>query len=499
MSGLFIYFFLLLSPTNSFNSPNSNEINGSFAYETDIKKNELYIINSQLEFNTYSLDNGVLKSSIQITTNKSETLENKTWGGLYDSFKLTPTVLNGLLRDLTLKKINGRFFLFHDGGGLIIEILGENLVRKDNSFPFMNKFFGDFRSYDKRIYHFGGYGLFRSNNALLLFDEGNSNQWDEVTFKNGILDEIVDGIASFSSLLIDSDYYIIGGNSSINNDQFFNESILKFNFNNYEWSNLGDINLDLSDNPMIIAAETCFYVFDSDFYYEIKISKGKIVRYNYKKDFNIQSIGSKFPFSKENKTFVSIDPRVKEFGVVNMHRLDDKYIHTFKPHNGKTDTYLLNKYKLTNIIDLSSEKEMTLYKIEQSRNQFFIPVLIVISILIINVLYRGFRKEKVSIPAKLYSFENDELLFLNTKINLENNSLEIIKMLHEKDSITSNEIVARLVDNGLSYDYASKVKNKIIESLNEKFEFITGSTNQFINIAKSPQDKRIQILSILKD
>ena len=499
MFGFLLYFILLFSPINSFNSPNSNEINGSFAYETDIKKNELYIINSQLEFKTYSLDSGVLKSSIQITTNKSEKLENKTFGGLFDSFNLTPSVLNGLLRNLTLKKINGRFFLFHDGGGLIIEILGENLVRKDNSFPFMNKFFGDFRSFDNKIYHFGGYGLFRTNNALLLFDEGNSNQWDEVTFQNGVPDEIVDGIASFSSLLIDSDYYIIGGNSSINNDRFYNQSILKFNFDNYKWSNLGDINLDFSNNPMIFAAETCFYVFDSDFYYEIKISEGKIFRYNYKKDFNIQSIGSKFPFSKENKTFVSINQRGKEFGVINMHRLDNKYIHTFKPHNGKTETYLLNKYKLTNIIDLSSEKEMTLYRIEQSRNQFFIPVLIVISILIINVLYRGFRKEKVLIPAKLYSFENDELLFLNTKINLENNSLEIIKMLHEKDSITSNEIVARLVDNGLSYDYASKVKNKIIESLNEKFEFITGSTNQFINIAKSPQDKRIQILSILRD
>mgnify|MGYP001968989409 CR=1 FL=1 len=499
MSGFFLYLLFLSLPTGSFDSPNSNEIKGSFAYETDIKKSELYIINNNLEFNTYSLDSGILKSSIQIITDDSEKLENKTWGGLYDSFKLTPRVLNGLMREVTLKKIDGRFFLFHDGGGLIIEILGENLVRKDNSFPFMNKFFGDFRSYDKKIYHFGGYGLFRSNNALLLFDEGNSNQWDEVTFKNGIPDEIVDGIASFSSLIIDSDYYIIGGNSSINNDQFFNQSILKFDFNNYEWSNLGDINLDLSNNPTIIASETCFYVFDSDFYYEIKISKGKIVRYNYKKDFNIQSIGSKYPYSKENKTFVSIDQRDNRFGVVNMHHLDNKYIHTFKPHNGKNNTSLLNKYKLTNIIDLSSEKIMPLYKIEQSRNQFFIPVLIVISILIINVLYRGFRKEKVSIPTKLYSFKNDELLFLNTKINLENNSLEIIKMLHEKDSITSNEIVARLVENGLSYDYASKVKNKIIESLNEKFEFITGSTNQFINIAKSPQDKRIQILSILRD
>ena len=49
-------------------------------------------------------------------------------------------------------------------------------------------------------------------------------------------------------------------------------------------------------------------------------------------------------------------------------------------------------------------------------------------------------------------------------------------MLHYNDSVTSNEIVARLVKNGLSFDYASKVKNKIIESLNEKFQFITNST-----------------------
>ena len=65
--------------------------------------------------------------------------------------------------------------------------------------------------------------------------------------------------------------------------------------------------------------------------------------------------------------------------------------------------------------------------------------------------------------------------------------------------ITSNDIVAKLVDNGLSYDYASKVKNKIIESLNEKFEFITGSNEPFINISKSSQDKRIQILSLIKN
>ena len=496
MKSLFVYFLSLIF---GFNAPDSNEINGNFVFETDIEKNELYIFNNNLELNTYSLESGILKSSIQIITENSEEIENNTWSGLYEAFKLNPDVVNGLLSNLSLKKFNDKFYLFHDGGGLFLEIDGENLIRKDNSFPFMNKFFGDFINIKNKIYHFGGYGLFRTNNALLIFDEGNSNQWDEITSKNSVPEEIEDGIASFSSLLNDNDYYVIGGNSSKNNDQFYNQSILRFNFDSYEWKNLGDINLDFFNNPLIIPAETCFYVFGQDFFYQIQILKEKIIRYNYNNDFNYQSVGNKFPYSKENRSFVSIDKKGKEFGVINIHELDNKYIHSFKPHNGKTNTFILNKFKLTNIVDLSSKKEIPLFKIEQSRNQFFIPLLIVLLIVIINILYKGFRTNEKTVPAKLYSFENGELNFLNTVITLDNNALEILKMLSDNDSITSNEIVARLVDNGLSYDYASKVKNKIIESLNEKFEFITGSATPFINISKSAHDKRIQTLSILKN
>ena len=125
-------------------------------------------------------------------------------------------------------------------------------------------------------------------------------------------------------------------------------------------------------------------------------------------------------------------------------------------------------------------------------------MLILLVIIIVNLLYKGIKKDVKEVNKKLYTIDEDELFFLGTKINIDNNALEILKMLQENEQITSNDIVAKLVDNGLSYDYASKVKNKIIESLNEKFEFITGSTEAFINISKSSQDKRIQILSLIK-
>ena len=66
----------------------------------------------------------------------------------------------------------------------------------------------------------------------------------------------------------------------------------------------------------------------------------------------------------------------------------------------------------------------------------------------------------------------------------------IEELTNQRDNY-SNKI--ELIDKELD-----KVKNKIIESLNEKFEFITGSDEAFINISKSSQDKRIQILSLIK-
>ncbi|MFL2610544.1 MAG: hypothetical protein ACJ0OW_05585 [Flavobacteriaceae bacterium] len=504
MSIRYILFFFLISTFCVFSFNTDNEITGKFVYDVDITKNEIYIFNDLLELKTYSLDNGLLKSVYNINAEDTDKLANKTWGGLYnwnnlfESFKLNSEILSGIINNLSLRKVNNKFYLFHDGGGLIIEISKNNLIRIDNSFPFMNKFFGDFINHNNKIFHFGGYGLFRTNNTMLVFDEGNSNQWDEITYENEIPNELKNGLASFFPLKIDSEYYIFGGSSSFNNERFYNKSILKFNFENYNWINLGEINLNISNNPLIIPAGTCYYVFDKEYFYQIQMKKGKLLKFDYKKDFNVQLIGQSLAYKRNNQTFISIDNKKKAFGIISLNDYDNKYIHTFRNHSGKVNTSILNKYKLDEIIDVDSLKEIPLLKVEQSRNQFFIPILIILLIIIINLLYKGLKSDKVTTKSKLYSFENDELFFLGTQINLDNNSIEILKILYENDQITSNDIVGKLVDNGLSYDYASKVKNKIIESLNEKFQFITNSSELFINISKSSKDKRIQILNLLK-
>ena len=150
------------------------------------------------------------------------------------------------------------------------------------------------------------------------------------------------------------------------------------------------------------------------------------------------------------------------------------------------------------VIDFNSESNIPLLKNEQSRNQFFIPLLILISIIILNLIYKAVKDPKKDRSTKLYRFENNQLYFNETKIDVDNNSILILNMLSNNENVSSNDIVSTLVKNGLSLDYASKIKNKVIESLNDKFNFLTNLDEPFIKLSKSKIDKRIQVLSLLK-
>ena len=167
-----------------------------------------------------------------------------------------------------------------------------------------------------------------------------------------------------------------------------------------------------------------------------------------------------------------------------------------------TRTYQASIFKsflMSDFVDLKSKVKLVLFKENKSRNEFIIPIIIVLVILILNTFYKSYKKGKDIIIQKLYSFEEGVLTFKNKEIALDENSKMILELLSSNDQVSSNDVVALLVENGMSMDYASKIKNKTIERLNEKFEFITGSTENFIQTLKSKEDKRIQVIQLIKE
>lgn len=497
-------FFCTLTLLNFFTTfsidPQKNEFNDKIIYEFDEKLNELYVLNEKLEFSTYELSTNSIKNKIKIKISDYLNLESINWKYIVKNqfFEIDKNVG---FSDLKLIKFNDNGFkIVHKGGGLMINLKNGILIREDNSFPFMNKFHGDYFEFQGEIFHFGGYGLFRSNNTLLKFDKGNSNQWDEIPYQNALPNEISKGIVSFSSILVGNEYYIIGGNNNFNGVNQFNTSILKFNLKTYVWKKIGEINLDLSSNPLILTSEDSYYIFEKENLYIATIGNYELTKYDYNFDFKPSLLGNSIQMKDKPMTFISEFSKGDEFSDTSNDPISNKKIYTFKPHNSKYETKILQKYNLSEIVDIKSKTEFPLLKNEQSRNQFFIPILILISIIIINLIYKALRKSEMTKnkKIKLYRFENNELYFNETKIEIDNNSILILNMLSKSENITSNDVVSALVKNGLSFDYASKIKNKVIESLNDKFNFLTSSEEPFIKLSKSKIDKRIQVLNMLK-
>ena len=495
----YLYFLTFLNFFTLFSAdPQFNEFSGEFIYDYDIKLNELYILNEKLELSTYELSTNSLKGVSKIKILNDLKPDNINWDYIVKN-QLIDINKNVGFSDLKLIKFNDNGFkLVHKGGGLMFDINEGILKREDNSFAFMNKFHGNYFEFRSNIFHFGGYGLFRSNNTLLKFDKGNSNQWDEIPYQNALPSEISEGIVSFSSILIGSVYYIIGGNSNFNGEIQFNTSILKFDLENYVWKKIGEINLDLSSNPLIVSNNDSYYIFEKENLYVATIGNYELSKYDYNFNFNPALLGNSILMKDKPMTFISEFSKGDEFSDTSNDPISNKIVYTFKPHNSKYETKILQRYNLSEIIDISSKAKVPLLKNEQSRNQFFIPILILISIIILNLIYKALREPKKINKAKLYRFENNELYFNETVIEIDNNTILILNMLKRSENITSNDIVSALVKNGLSFDYASKIKNKVIESLNDKFKFLTSSEEPLIKIGKSKIDKRIQVLNLLK-
>ncbi len=479
-------------------------------YYYNHESTSLYYLNSSLKLNIINFKSNKV-NIIPLSTNKDflSTLPN-TWVPnipLNANIELIDSqVINQIYNKLSELKIvmsDNELFLIDNGGGMVFKInLNEFLVeRHDLSFTTMNKFGGDVFVFNDDIYHHGGYGLYVTNSTLLKYNKSYKT-WDEIVVSNEF--PTPKGITNHSSLIWKDEYYIIGGNSTINQKEIKNDQLLKFNFKTNSWKSLGTVSLDFSNNVDISTYKEHFYILNGDLgiLTTLNIEKMEVNSYSMTQpdnNFNNGSLGNDQILFVCNHLYSRAQPE-KSFEDKSKELLFENNIISYFVAN--TSTYqasIFKSYEMSDFVDLNSKEKLILFDERKSRNEFIIPIIIVLIILILNTFYKNYKKGKDISIQKLYSFEDGVLLFKNTEIVIDENSKMILELLHSKDQVSSNDVVALLVDNGMSMDYASKIKNKTIERLNEKFEFITGSTENFIQTLKSKEDKRIQVIELIKD
>ena len=472
------------------------------SFHFDDKNQIFYFLNTSLVLHIIDLTANT-KTEIQINiTNELWEKIPKKWAprsslntGDNLSEEQNNLKLKKKLSEIPIVLNNGDLFLTDDGGGLTFKLdLSNNTIdRVDNSFVTMNKFHGDLFSYDNSIYHFGGYGLYTTNSTLLRYNE-EYKIWDEILVKKKF--PLNNGISRFTSLITDNKYYVIGGSGTKNQEEVQNTDLIYFDFLSKEWINLGEINYDYSPGDIFTSYGSEFYIYNNDQITTIDVSTQKMWDYSIKQEIDFQqTIENITAFNSHyHKPTPFINNKNNHDGLPFC---DNLAINYFTSNNSVYNSSILRSYKMNDFIEINSKEEMVLFQAKQNRNEFFIPAIIIIVIVILNLFYTSFNKQKENKHKVLYTFEDGKLLFNNTEITIDNNTSLILYLLTSKEKVTSNDIVALLVENGMSFDYASKIKNKSVERLNERFEFITGSSNKFIETIKSTEDKRIQILKII--
>ena len=208
-----------------------------------------------------------------------------------------------------------------------------------------------------------------------------------------------------------------------------------------------------------------------------------MLKFEYNRDFNVESLGNSTPYNTSDQSFLSINKKGQEFGIISMNNYDNKFIHTFKPHNGKVNTLILNKYKLDQIIDVDSVKEIPLFKVEQSRNQFFIPMLIVLTIIIINLFYKGVMKDVKTVNKKLYTIKEDELF-------------EVAINAGAKDCLTLDNIFEVITEKEDFYKVRTELEKKI-DTLD--YSSIEWRPHNYIELDKDQSNNAVEVLTSLED
>jgi hypothetical protein len=234
-------------------------------YYYDHETTNLYYLNSSLKLNIIDFRSNKV-NSIQLS--KEKDLISKlpiNWvpnialnanKDLVDS-RFT-TQIDQKISELTITMSNNELFLLDQGGGMILKIDLNNyrISRYDGSFTTMNKFGGNVFTLDEDIYHFGGYGLYRTNSTLLKFNK-KYKTWDEIVVNQKFPNP--EGITNARSLVWEDKLFLIGGNSTVNQLETINNQLLSFDFNNKSWKNHGVLDFDLLDGNIISSVNNYFF------------------------------------------------------------------------------------------------------------------------------------------------------------------------------------------------------------------------------------------------
>jgi len=335
-----------------------------------------------------------------------------------------------------------RVYLLYPGGGILYEFFNGSVNRIDSSYAQRNQYSGAFFNYNNQLYLLGGYGFWKTKSILTKFNF-NSGDWEYVK-TSGNLPE---GINNPVFVLKNNILHLFNFSERPQNQlDVKNPNLYSLNMETLNWGKGGLINphfLELNNNSadrfFYINGKTIINKSQSPMIFEIDLDNNKIKKY----------ADNLLLYKSAGKSIVK------------------KGIIISSVRNTSNNTSSITYYDLS---DLEKSVISEEYFIRGSIS--FVNYIIGGGIaLIIILIFLWLSNDRVS---KSYFVSSNSLFNSLNQINLDPDEAKVMLLFTRKEIVPNKEILVLFEEKGKTKDFATKRKNKTIESLNKRFKRVFG-------------------------
>jgi|TARA_B110000211_G_scaffold163458_1_gene184612 hypothetical protein len=357
------------------------------------------------------------------------------------------------IQNFTIVRINKKFFFIQKTGGLVLKIINNSLIRIDNSFEHKMQFNSSIFTHNNEIYRYGGYGFFGARDFIVKYDF-ESNEWETVKINSNINPE---GRFDNTHYIKNNNLYIIGGTTvdKLNREKRVSlNDIWKFSFEEYSWTKI-------LESEEITKFDSSGFEFDENIFIrednEIKI-------------LDIET--NRIEVYKINSTFV-------------------KSFINFKPHFHKGKLYFfVNRNNGERVLISRSKKELLnkVIKTKTLKKEYINlnTIVTLISILVIFLAIYLYTKY-----LSIVSLSPQEIKYKRNYIFITKDEYLVLKEFVINHNILENNILQNIV-NKEQYERSHNIrrKNNLINTLNNKLQYLFNNNYIYIEIQNSEYDKR---------
>jgi hypothetical protein len=396
--------------------------------------------------------------------------ENKKWNKnilSYDSTIRDSTIIfyKKGFNNINFKSINTetKTFLILNGGGPVLQIEKDKIIRIDNSVEQKNQFGAAVFEHNNQLHMNSGYGFWAFKEYTTYFDTA-TNQWELCVF-----DPAPNLKPRWKSIFHKTkiNLYVLGGRASLNENQRIDAAIkdvykIDFQKKSIELFELGF-------NPQIPITSSSSQGF------EVNSQKG------YLNNLNIAV------FDFENNSVTEYDTselfKNKAQGAPILSTKDSLLFINNKQGN-KTIELVSIQQALQKPL-----KTVTILNVENSEFSYKKTFAFSSAVLIALFLYFLFGyKDYIN---RLVHHDNQWLYYANNKITISNDQSRVIELLEKNGRFSSTEL-NKIICKNKSYakSHLTHLRQTFIETLNLNYQNLTGFSEPLISSTKNPEDKR---------